>query len=67
MDAVEEAVQEIVDQAEEDREFSRRNKGLGARVAGLEQQLTKMLNTAQGRQIPRTPGTPPKQPARKLR
>lgn len=67
VDAVEEAVQEIVEQAEEEREFSRRNKGLSARVVGLEQQLTKLLNTSQGRQIPRTTGTPPKKPARKLR
>lgn len=55
--AVEEAVQDIVDQAEEDREFRRRrsqSKDLSSRVKALDDKLTKLLNTRQGRQIPRT-------------
>ena len=59
VDSVEEAVAEIVEQAEEDREFSRRKKagkGLEQRFAKIEQQMTKLLNTAQTRQLPRTAG-----------
>jgi len=59
VDSVDEAVQEIVDQAEEDREFARRRKagkGLEARFNKLEEQMTKLLNTAQSRQLPRTTG-----------
>ncbi len=58
--SVEDAVQTIVDQAEEDREFARRRgkqgKDLTSRFNSLEKQMTKLLNTAQGRQLPRTPG-----------
>ncbi|MHB0817706.1 GPO family capsid scaffolding protein [Stutzerimonas stutzeri] len=59
VDSVEEAVAEIVDQAEEDREFSRRKKagkGLEARLANIEKMFSKALNTTQGRQVPRTTG-----------
>lgn len=59
VDSVEEAVAEIVDTAEEEREFrrqGRKNKGLEARFSKIEQQMTKLLNTAQGRQLPRTTG-----------
>ncbi len=59
VDAVESAVTEIVEQAEADREFSRRrkaNKGLEARLAGIEKQFSALLNTTQGRQVPRTTG-----------
>ncbi|EPB6911843.1 MULTISPECIES: GPO family capsid scaffolding protein [Pseudomonas] len=59
--AVEEAVQDIVDQAEEDREFRRRrsqSKDLSSRVKALDDKLTKLLNTRQGRQIPRTASAP---------
>lgn len=59
VDAVESAVTEIVEQVEADREFSRRrkaSKGLEARLAGIEKQFSALLNTTQGRQVPRTPG-----------
>ncbi|OEC43882.1 capsid scaffolding protein [Pseudomonas sp. 1D4] len=59
VESVEEAVTEIVEQAEADREFSRRRKAgksLEKRFSNLEQQMTKLLNTAQARQLPRTTG-----------
>lgn len=66
VESVEEAVAEIVDQAEQDREFSRRKKagkGLEARLANIEKMFNKALNTTQGRQLPRTSG--PAKPAGK--
>ncbi|PZW49714.1 GPO family capsid scaffolding protein [Pseudomonas sp. URMO17WK12:I2] len=59
VDAVESAVTEIVEQAEADREFSRRrkaSKGLEARLAGIEKQFSALLNTTQGRTLPRSTG-----------
>ena len=56
---VEDVVSEIVEQAEEDREFKRKKKSndaLAASVARLEKQFSTLLNTAQGRQVPRTTG-----------
>jgi len=59
VDTVEEAVTDIVEQAEEEREFSRKkkaSKGLEARLAGIEKQFSTLLSTVQTRQVPRTPG-----------
>lgn len=59
VDAVDEAVADIVEQVEKDREFSRRqkaDKGLEARLAGIEKQFSTLLSTVQTRQVPRTPG-----------
>lgn len=59
VNTVEDAVTEIVEQAEEEREFKRKKKSndaLAASVARLEKQFNTLLNTAQGRQVPRTTG-----------
>jgi len=56
---VEEAVTEIVEQAEEEREFRRKKKAelsVAARLERIEKQFSTLLNTAQGRQVPRTTG-----------
>lgn len=59
VDSVDTAVQDIVDQAEQDRAFARRRKAgnsIETRLANIEKMFTKALDTAQGRQVPRTTG-----------
>lgn len=62
IDTVETSVQEILDTAEEEREFSRRRKGvtsnqaLAKAVANLDKKFTALLDTPKGRNVPRTTG-----------
>lgn len=63
IDNVEEAVQDILDTAEEEREFSRRRKKAGSStmaleraVANLDKKFSALLDTPKGRTIPRTTG-----------
>lgn len=66
VDAVGTAVQDVVDQAEEEGQFSRKGKGgkdgkeevkeLSTRIDELNETMTKLMNTKQTRQIPRTTG-----------
>ncbi|SEH99723.1 GPO family capsid scaffolding protein [Pseudomonas asplenii] len=66
VDAVGTAVQDVVDQANEDRDYSRNGKGgkggkgvkeLSARIDELQESMTKMFNTtANRRQVQRTTG-----------
>ncbi|WP_152219756.1 GPO family capsid scaffolding protein [Pseudomonas sp. SCB32] len=59
VDSVDTAVQDIVDQAEQDRAFARRrqaDKSVDARLAGIEKQFSQLLSTVQARQLPRTTG-----------
>lgn len=60
VDAVSTSVQDILDTAEEEREFSRRSKGatsnqaLAKAMANLDKKFSALLDTPKGRQIPRT-------------
>ncbi|BAP41307.1 phage capsid scaffolding protein [Pseudomonas sp. StFLB209] len=65
VDAVGTAVQDVVDQAEEEGQFSRKGKGkdskaevkeLSAIIGELNENMTKLMNTKQSRQLPRTTG-----------
>ncbi|WP_095068225.1 GPO family capsid scaffolding protein [Pseudomonas sp. Irchel 3A18] len=65
VDAVGTAVQDVVDTADEEREFNRKDKGKGGksevkelstRIDELTENMAKLLNTKQGRLIPRTSG-----------
>ena len=62
---VETAVQDIVDQAEADREFAR-NGNTDKRLANIEKLLNKAFNTVSTRQLPRTVGPTDKNKARVL-
>jgi len=69
-DTVESAVQDIVDKADEEREFNRsrrraKNSGVEARLAGIEKQFSRLLDNAAGRDIPRNRG-PQQQPKKKV-
>ncbi|WP_409301993.1 GPO family capsid scaffolding protein [Pseudomonas sp. KCJK8993] len=73
VDAVGSAVQDVVDQADEERGEFKKNGGknikeLSTRMAELEQTMTKMFNTpANRRQVPRTTGATGKQRSKGLR
>ncbi len=73
VDAVGSAVQDVVDQADEERGEFKKNgdkniKELSTRMAELEQTMTKMFNTpANRRQVPRTTGATGKQRPKGLR
>ncbi|MBS7559385.1 GPO family capsid scaffolding protein [Pseudomonas sp. RC4D1] len=73
VDAVGTAVQDVVDQADEERGEFKKNGGknikeLSTRMAELEQTMTKMFNTpANRRQVPRTTGATGKQRSKGLR
>jgi hypothetical protein len=62
IDSVETSVQDILDTADEEREFSRRRKGvssnkaLAVAVANLDKKFSALLDTPKGRQVPRTTG-----------
>lgn len=64
VDTVAEAVQDILDKVEENREFARRKpKGkdsdlskVAAAIASLDKRFSALENTAGGRKLPRTPG-----------
>lgn len=62
IDNVETSVQDILDTAEEEREFSRRGKGvstnkaLAMAIANLDKKFNTLLNTPKGRQVPHTTG-----------
>lgn len=69
-DTVESAVQDIVDKADEEREFNRsrrraKSSGVEARLAGIEKQFSRLLDNAAGRDIPRNRG-PQQQPKKKV-
>lgn len=68
IDDVTAAVDEIVTTAEKDRDFKRTkiaNQDLAERFTALEEQMTKLLNTAQGRKVPRTTA-PVNEPAKRV-
>lgn len=68
IDDVTAAVDEIVSTAEKDRDFKRTkiaNQDLAERFTALEEQMTKLLNTAQGRKVPRTTA-PVNEPAKRV-
>lgn len=71
VDAVGAAVQDVVDQADEERDFKRKKgketKELSARMDELQDTMAKLLNTAQGRKIPRTTGAAAKARGKGLR
>ncbi|MDP9709865.1 UNVERIFIED_ORG: hypothetical protein J2X80_001942 [Pseudomonas fluorescens] len=72
IDAVGTSVQDILDTAEEEREFSRRRKGvtsnqaLAKAVANLDKKFTALLDTPKGRSVPRTTGASQSQKRRTL-
>jgi hypothetical protein len=72
IDSVETSVQDILDTAEEEREFSRRRKGdpttkaLATAMASLDKKFNALLNTPKGRQVPRTTGASHSQKRRTL-
>lgn len=72
IDSVETSVQDILDTADEEREFSRRRKGvssnkaLAVAVANLDKKFSALLDTPKGRQVPRTTGASHSQKRRTL-
>lgn len=72
IDTVETSVQDILDTADEEREFSRRRKGvssnkaLAVAVANLDKKFSALLDTPKGRQVPRTTGASHSQKRRTL-
>lgn len=72
IDSVETSVQDILDTAEEEREFSRRHKGvssnkaLAVAVAKLDKKFSALLDTPKGRHVPRTTGASHSQKRRTL-
>ncbi|WP_277759557.1 GPO family capsid scaffolding protein [Pseudomonas sp. A34-9] len=72
IDTVETSVQEILDTAEEEREFSRRRKGVTSNqalvkaMANLDKKFTALLDTPKGRNVPRTTGATQSQKRRTL-
>ena len=72
IDNVETSVQDILDTAEEEREFSRRRKGvstnqaLATAIANLDKKFNTLLNTPKGRQVPHTTGATRSQKRRTL-